>query len=138
MCPTSWTATHPTLSPIRIPTAHMHSSNNIQSHMCPPTPSCSVGFTCMCLSPPPLAGITYLTSSRVSGVDVATKSLTTAAGEVISWSTALVIATGAEVRGRLQGAGKASRCREGRDTHTGALYVCKLLGRFQKPKPCAS
>jgi hypothetical protein len=41
--------------------------------------------------------MTYLISSKVSSVDVSAKSLTTAAGETLTWQAALVIATGAEV-----------------------------------------
>lgn len=72
----------------------------------PPPPRASPTSTTSCpwppypnphLSPPP--GITYLTSTKVTAVNVAAKSLNTAAGETLAWTDALVLATGAEVRG---------------------------------------
>jgi len=49
--------------------------------------------------PPPVcpAGIEYLTSAKVTAVDVAAKQLTTAGGDTITFDK-LVVATGARVR----------------------------------------
>lgn len=81
-------------------------SSLLPSTTYPPPPGASPTSTTSCpwppypnphLSPPP--GITYLTSTKVTAVNVAAKSLNTAAGETLAWTDALVLATGAEVRG---------------------------------------
>ena len=49
-----------------------------------------------------MAGIVYLTDTRVTAVDAAAKTLTTADGDDISYSK-LLVATGARVGGRGEG-----------------------------------
>lgn len=70
------------------------------------------------------AGIDYLTGTRVTGVDVGAKSLTTAGGQTITWDK-LVVATGARVSA---GAAGAPSYTGAADSRCPGVQGCVALG----------